>query len=575
MRGGGWRRLSGKGNSKHWPSFGGKVAPAAGALQEPQGENGNFALLVALYTLQGIPMGLSASIPLLLQQRFSSMRSLVAAAAEGDPALAQSASALAASVDQSRLYGAQALFALCSWPFSLKLLWAPLVDACFSKTIGRRKSWLLPAQFVAGCLLWGGSSFVDRQLVLPPNLSSLPPDSLLASLSALPFDIKGVTLFFFTLYLLLATQDIAVDGWALTMLSKENRGKGPVCNSIGQNIGTLLSYTGFLAMNDETVSRALRNFFGLSPRSSNGSMSLITLEGFLKGCGMAMCAVTVAVGLFKPESSSQPAPGPRAISSPGPVTRSKAKVIKAEALADEQMDAADIGIKETYLRLFNCCKLPTVRWLVFLLLTYRFPTSLSDNVKFLKALDYGLPKATVSMLAPAVILPLGILTPIIASKIWSGRPLKQFTFGYKLRLTVVAAFDVASLLAIKHSDQLGSLAVMATLVISTAAQTIMSSLQFNAQMTFFASRVDRNIGGSYMTLLNTFANLGGTWPASPILYLMGKVNMGKLDAYFPLQGVLSVGGLVYLFLMGSKIEWLENAKESDWSSDARRDKKNT
>ena len=48
--------------------------------------------------------------------------------------------------------------------------------------------------------------------------------------------IKGVTIFFFILYFLMAIQDIAVDGWALTML----RGRGPVYNSIGQNFGLLL-----------------------------------------------------------------------------------------------------------------------------------------------------------------------------------------------------------------------------------------------------------------------------------------------------------------------------------------------
>ena len=37
-------------------------------------------------------------------------------------------------------------------------------------------------------------------------------------------DVFGLTLFFFVLFILAATQDIAVDGWALTMLSAENVG---------------------------------------------------------------------------------------------------------------------------------------------------------------------------------------------------------------------------------------------------------------------------------------------------------------------------------------------------------------
>lgn len=44
----------------------------------------------------------------------------------------------------------QALFSLVVWPFSLKLFWAPLVDALYVQRIGRRKSWLVPVQYLMG-----------------------------------------------------------------------------------------------------------------------------------------------------------------------------------------------------------------------------------------------------------------------------------------------------------------------------------------------------------------------------------------------------------------------------------------
>ena len=46
----------------------------------------------------------------------------------------------------------------------------------------------------------------------------------------------------------MATQDIAVDGWALTMLSKRNVGLASTCNTIGQTIGYFSAYTGFLSL---------------------------------------------------------------------------------------------------------------------------------------------------------------------------------------------------------------------------------------------------------------------------------------------------------------------------------------
>lgn len=43
-------------------------------------------------------------------------------------------------------------------------------------------------------------------------------------------------------------QDIAVDGWALTMLSRENVGYASTCNSVGQTAGYFLGNVLFLAL---------------------------------------------------------------------------------------------------------------------------------------------------------------------------------------------------------------------------------------------------------------------------------------------------------------------------------------
>lgn len=43
---------------------------------------------------------------------------------------------------------------------------------------------------------------------------------------------------------------------------------------------------------------------------------------------------------------------------------------------------------------------------------------------------------------------------------------------------------------------------------------------FVASMAFFAKISDPRSGGTYMTLLNTLSNLGGTWPSTVILYFV-------------------------------------------------------
>ena len=54
---------------------------------------------------------------------------------------------------------------------------------------------------------------------------------------------------FFVAIACAATQDIAVDGWALTLLSEHNITYASTCQSIGVHLGYSLSYTAFLPLN--------------------------------------------------------------------------------------------------------------------------------------------------------------------------------------------------------------------------------------------------------------------------------------------------------------------------------------
>ena len=80
------------------------------------GDKLHVVVLFFLYCLQGIPLGLKSSIPLILTMK-------------GTP------------------YTQQATFSISSYPFSMKVLWAPLVDSIFWSKFGKRKSWLVPVQY--------------------------------------------------------------------------------------------------------------------------------------------------------------------------------------------------------------------------------------------------------------------------------------------------------------------------------------------------------------------------------------------------------------------------------------------
>ena len=149
------------------PTFDKEGEGAKGFWELPEQDRRNFLLLVLLYFLQGIPMGLAGgSVPFLLKSHLS--------------------------------YSQIGVYSLASYPYSLKLLWSPIVDAIWSPKLGRRKSWILPIQTLSGFgMLWLGSRAEQMMVKAGENDGS---------------GVWGFTGWWFSLVFMCATQDIAVDG---------------------------------------------------------------------------------------------------------------------------------------------------------------------------------------------------------------------------------------------------------------------------------------------------------------------------------------------------------------------------
>ena len=148
-------------------SHGGDEGPSKGFFELSLSDQRNFLLLVLLYFLQGVPMGLaSGSVPFLLKSYLS--------------------------------YGQLGVFSLASYPYSLKLLWSPIVDAVWSPKVGRRKSWILPIQTISGFgMIWLGNNIDGLMSKAGENDGA---------------GVWGFTMWWFSLVFMCATQDIAVDG---------------------------------------------------------------------------------------------------------------------------------------------------------------------------------------------------------------------------------------------------------------------------------------------------------------------------------------------------------------------------
>ena len=101
------------------------------------------------------------------------------------------------------------IFSVASYPYSFKLLWSPFVDSVFSPAFGRRKSWIVPLQLISALLMFACAGWAESRLQA--------------------VDVRAITGLFFLLVLCAATQDIAVDGWALTLLARRHVGYAATC----------------------------------------------------------------------------------------------------------------------------------------------------------------------------------------------------------------------------------------------------------------------------------------------------------------------------------------------------------
>ncbi|XP_065173395.1 acetyl-coenzyme A transporter 1 [Atheta coriaria] len=412
-----------------------------------KGDRTNIALLFFLYTLQGIPLGLSAAIPMILQNRGVS-------------------------------YKQQAEFSFVNWPFSLKLLWAPIVDSMYSTRIGRRKTWMVPSQYMLGAFM----------LLLSVHVNTWLGDS------GQEPNIGILTILFFSLNFLAATQDIAVDGWALTMLRKENVGHASTCNSVGQTAGFFLSYVLFMALESP-------DFCNSYLRDVPHTDGLVTLAGFLFFWGWVFLVTTTIVAVFKKEEVS------------GSTTSGS--------------EEAERDLQTAYSFLWQILKLRPVQVLVLILLTAKIGFSATDSVMSLKLVEAGIPKERLGLMAVPLI-PLQIALPLIIAKYTTGsKPLNIYVkvIPYRLMFGFVAAFLVWVTPFLVTDAHAGiPIYYYALVLICYSLHQVCVYCMFVTCMAFFAKISDPLVGGTYMTLLNTVTNLGGNWPATLALWFVDNLT---------------------------------------------------
>ena len=115
-----------------------------------------------------------------------------------------------------------------TYPFNVKFLMSFIVDTKYIRSIGRRRTWIIPNQILAGMSM----------IYLAYRIDEYIAEGAIWTLTA----------WFTLIFGCLALQDIAVDGWALTIAKKENAQYAASSQSIGHSIGIFISTTLYLAL---------------------------------------------------------------------------------------------------------------------------------------------------------------------------------------------------------------------------------------------------------------------------------------------------------------------------------------
>ncbi|PAV64318.1 hypothetical protein WR25_25387 [Diploscapter pachys] len=496
-----------------------------------RGDVSSILLLLFLYLLQGVPLGLIAAIPLLLSGKHVS-------------------------------YGQQAIFSFAYWPFSLKLLWAPIVDSVYWRRVGRRKSWMVPCQYLIGVFMFVLSYSVDY--ILGEDNPDTQPNVVFLMLIFLPLNF------------LAATQDIAVDGWALTILSRKNVGYASTCNAVGQTAGYFLGNAVFLSLE----SADFANTFFRS-KDDQKPYGLIDLSGFVFFWGWIFIITTTLVLIFKKEVDNS------------------LEVTKGDSSNDEEKDEElEMGIVETYSVLWKILKLKPMIYMLIILMTGKIAFSATDGMTSLKLIHMGVPKDRLASIS-LFLTPLQILLPWMIGKWTAGpRPLNIFLMSYPYRIFIDGVFAVLVWWtpAFRTEDgKFGNL-VYVVWIAGYIFHQVASYSMFVSMMSFNAQISDPRIGGTYMTLLNTINNLGGNWPVTVILSVTdwftykncvakgtqtvlyacnkkaladqcsagGDVCETAIDGYYISVAVCSVIGLIWYKVFFGKIRYLQKIHRKEW-----------
>ena len=200
-------------------------------------------------------------------------------------------------------------------------------------------------------------------------------------------DVKALTAIFFFLYVLASTQDIAVDGWALTLLKPSNVGYSSSCNTVGIEVGKMLGFVVFTTLE---------------------AQGILDLSQFLLFWGITFIISTTFICFFVEE--------------------------KDKATVNELVSENGLSVTEAYKTIWKILRTANVPVFMLVMLTHDFAFSATDSLANLQLVEMGVPRDKIAQLSLPMTF-VQILTTLMVTKYTvSSRPMNVFLNAYPFGL---------------------------------------------------------------------------------------------------------------------------------------------
>ncbi|CAF1530872.1 unnamed protein product, partial [Adineta steineri] len=331
------------------------------------------------------------------------------------------------------------------------------------------------------------------------------------------------TIVFFIIVFLTASEDICVDGLAITLFAVSNPQWASTSQAIGQTFGRFLGSSFLLTFESANfTNRFIRKPLSL-PYQTTGLFSLVH---FVRFVAVAFLIVTVCLIIFVRE--------------------------KEETLDTNGTQTNNLSLIQTYLSIIKLFKnllgkqrllnSSSTVILPFFLKYFLFSQGVSrENLGLV-----NIPVTLATLIAPLIIL-------------HTKQPLDWFARSYVFYL--IHALPLAAY--VYFTPRMISFGYYyPILIILLAISEFIKMLQTTANFGFFASICQPDISGTYITLLVTLSNLGYALNSSAVLYAANLLPK-KYDYIIAVSACLLLG-LLWFCLSYQTLKRLQKLPASEW-----------